>query len=89
MASMGALHRYFLRFCLSAALIVASMIWAVDSRAQDPNARKPDNAPPPNTGNTPLPAGDLKSILARAPKDIIIVNPCKGANAPSYCNAKD
>ena len=43
-------------------------------------------------GDTRTPGGntaDSKSTSGRVPKDYLIVNPCKSAHPPSYCNAKN
>jgi hypothetical protein len=73
-------------FC--GALAAASLIFVAGAEAQQPDAPKTGGAPP-NSGGTPAPAGDLKSTLGRAPKDIPLIDPCKSAHPPSYCNAKD
>jgi hypothetical protein len=70
------------------ALLAAALISISAAGAQQPEAPKPGDAPP-SAGGTPPPAPDLKSTLGRAPKDIPLIDPCKSAHAPSYCNAKD
>ena len=88
-------------FCgalLAASLIfVASTVFVISAGAQQPDAPRPTTAPPsPATGTStppatgsPPPAADLKATLGRAPKDIPLVDPCKSAHPPSYCNVKD
>ena len=31
----------------------------------------------------------MKSAPGRVPKDILVVNPCKAAHPPSYCNVRN
>jgi hypothetical protein len=73
-------------FC--GALAAASLIPVAGAGAQEPAAPKP-GGPQPTAGDSPAPATDLKSTLGRAPKDIPLVDPCKSAHPPSYCNVKD
>jgi hypothetical protein len=76
-------------FC--GALVAASLIFIAAAGAQQPDAPKPAAAPPaaPPAATGAPPVADLKSTLGRAPKDILLVDPCKSAHAPSYCNVKD
>jgi hypothetical protein len=75
-------------FC--GALIAASLIHVAAAGAQQPDAPKPGDAPP-KAGSPPAPASapDLKTTLGRAPKDIPLIDPCKSAHPPSYCNVKN
>jgi len=70
-------------------IFVASTIFVVSAGAQQPDAPKSTPAPPPTAAGSPIPAADLKATLGRAPKDIPLVDPCKSAHPPSYCNVKD
>jgi hypothetical protein len=73
-------------FC--GALAAASLIFVASTGAQQPDASRPA-APPPAATGSPAPAADLRSTLGRAPKDIPLIDPCKSAHPPSYCNVKD
>jgi len=71
------------------ALVAASLIFVASAAAQQPDAPTPTAVPPPPATGSPIPAADLKATLGRAPKDIPLVDPCKSAHPPSYCNVKD
>ena len=57
----------------------ASAIWSAAATAEETS--KPEDS---RAGA----GADTKSAPGRAPKDIPIVNPCKAAHPPSYCNGK-
>jgi hypothetical protein len=82
-------YRCFLRICLGAALIGATMVCATnDVRAQQTQTANP-TSPPPNTATAPAaPPVIPQSAFDQAPKDIITFDPCKISNPPAYCNAK-
>jgi len=68
----------FLTTRFSAALIAASMLWAMPARAQG-DTPKPSTAPP-----STQPAPSNKSVSDIAPK-AVLVDPCKVKNPPAYC----
>jgi len=68
----------FLTTRFSAALIAASMLWAMPACAQG-DTPKPNTAPP-----STQPAPSNKSVSDIAPK-AVLVDPCKVKNPPAYC----
>jgi hypothetical protein len=74
------------------ALFAAPLIFVAAAGAQQPDAPKRSDTPA-SSGDaaTPAPASapDLKTKLGRAPKDVPLIDPCKSAHPPSYCNVKD
>jgi len=80
---MQAPGRCFLTTCLPAALIAASMTWAMPARAQG-NAPPPDTAPP-SSGTQPAPS--TKSHSDVAPKALLF-DPCKVEKPPTYCGKR-
>jgi hypothetical protein len=60
-----------------------------DVDAQRADESNPGGAPTLSGSSTPVPGPDSRSAPARPPKDIVIGNPCKAQNAPSYCNVRN
>ena len=73
--------RYALTIVLGAVWAGGAAIWCPGAKAEDTS--KPEEARPPGGGT------DAKSAPSRVPKDILIVNPCRTAHPPSYCNVKN
>jgi hypothetical protein len=74
--------RYALAMLLGAVLAGAPAIWSAAAKAEETSK--------PEEGRTQGGAGaDSKPTTGHVPKDIIIVNPCKAAHPPSYCNVKN
>jgi hypothetical protein len=89
MVRMDALHRC--PAVLAAALIGAALIGAPAARAQHASPGATGNPPSPSPGNsgasgTAAPSG--QSAFDKAPKQIIIFDPCKLSKPPAYCNVK-
>jgi hypothetical protein len=72
--------RFALAILLGVASLGASAIWSAAANAEETS--KPEDSRAGGAG------ADSKSAPGRAPKDIPIVNPCKAAHPPSYCNGK-
>jgi hypothetical protein len=73
----------FLTTRFSAALIAASMLWAMPARAQG-DTPKPSTAPP-----STQPAPSSKSLSDLKPKSIDAdIDPCKVKNPPAYCGKR-
>ena len=80
---MQAPGRHFLTSCLPAALIAATMLWAMPARAEG-DTPKPNPAPP-STQQAP----STKSLSDLKPKSIDAdIDPCKAKNRPSYCGKR-
>ena len=60
----------------------APAIWSAAANAQETSKPEDTRA----SGGT---AAESKSAPGRAPKDIPVVNPCKAAHPPSYCNVRN
>jgi len=73
--------RYALLTLLLAVSLGAPAIWLTAANAQETS--KPEEA------SRPPSAAESKSAPGRVPKDILLVNPCKAAHPPSYCNARN
>jgi hypothetical protein len=73
--------RYALTIVLCATSAGALEIWSAAANAGDTS--KPEAAGTQGNGT------ESKSAPGRVPKDIIIVNPCRTAHPPSYCNVKN
>jgi hypothetical protein len=71
--------RYALLILLWGMSVEAPAFWSAAANAQETS--KPEE--------TRAPSADSKSASGHVPKDILIVNPCKAAHPPSYCNAKN
>jgi hypothetical protein len=71
--------RFALAILLGVTSLGASAIWSAAATAEETS--KPEDS---RAGA----GADIKSAPGRAPKDIPIVNPCKAAHPPSYCNGK-
>jgi hypothetical protein len=76
--------RYALLLLLFAVSAGPPVIWSAAANAQQPT--KPGESRAPSGGGT---SADSKSAPNRGPKDIIVVDPCKAAHPPSYCNVKN
>jgi hypothetical protein len=75
--------RYALPILLFAVSAGAPAIWSAAASAQHSETSKPEA---PNAAGSPA---DSKSAPGHVPKDILIVNPCKAAHPPSYCNVRN
>lgn len=73
--------RYAMAILLFAVSAGASAIWSDAANGEETS--KPEEARTQGSGT------DSKSTPGRVPKDILIVNPCKAAHPPSYCNVKN
>jgi hypothetical protein len=73
--------RYAFTIVLCAMSVGGLEIWSAPADAEDTS--KPDAARTQGSGS------ESKSAPGRVPKDIIVVNPCRAAHPPSYCNAKN
>jgi hypothetical protein len=74
--------RYGLAILLYAVSAGVSAIWSGAANAEE--------TPKPEEARTQGGAGaDSKPTTGHVPKDILIVNPCKAAHPPSYCNVKN
>ena len=73
--------RYALTIALSAVWAGGAGIWFSAANAQ--GTSKPEEARPQDGG------ADSKPATGHVSKDILIVNPCKAAHPPSYCNVKN
>ena len=60
----------------------APAIFSAAASAQE--TAKPEEARPQGGA-----AAESKSAPGRVPKDILVVNPCKAAHPPSYCNVRN
>jgi hypothetical protein len=74
---MQAPGRCFLTICWPAALIAATMLWAMPARAQG-DTPKSTTAPPTTQ---PAPGKSVSDIAPKA----VLVDPCKVKNPPAYC----
>jgi hypothetical protein len=82
----------FGRAFIRGALFAAPLIFVAAAGAQQPDPPKPSDTPASSGDATPAPAPspDLKTKLGgRTPKDVPLIDPCKSAHPPSYCNVKD
>jgi hypothetical protein len=74
--------RYALMILFCAVSAGVPAVWSGAANAEDTSK--------PEEGRTQGGAGaDSKPTTHHVPKDIIIVNPCKAAHPPSYCNVKN
>ena len=83
--------RYALPILLRAVLLCAvsagaPAIWSAAANAQQSGTSKPEETRAPSAAGA---SAESKSAPGRVPKDIVIVNPCKAAHPPSYCNVKN
>ena len=60
----------------------APAIWPAAANAQETS--KPEDTRAPGGA-----AAESKSAPGRVPRDILVVNPCKAAHPPSYCNVRN
>jgi len=67
---------------LWAVSVAAPAFWSVAGNAQDTS--KPDD-----TRASGGAGAESKSAPSRVPKDILVVNPCKAAHPPAYCNVRN
>jgi hypothetical protein len=74
--------RYALAVLLCAASAATPAIFSATANAQE--TTKPEEARPQGGA-----AAESKSPSSRVPKDILLVNPCKAAHPPSYCNVRN
>ena len=74
--------RYALLTILCAVLLGAPAIWFGAANAEETS--KPEDTRASGGG-----AAESKSTPGRVPKDILVVNPCKAAHPPSYCNVRN
>jgi hypothetical protein len=56
-------------------------MWSTAANAQETS--KPEDTRAAGGG------AESKSAPTRVPKDILVVNPCKAAHPPSYCNVRN
>ncbi|HUD88088.1 MAG TPA: hypothetical protein VMR17_16715 [Xanthobacteraceae bacterium] len=86
---MGAWDVRLLSFCSASVLIGATLIWAADAHAQQTPTPSASSSPPASTAGAPVAATpSAQAAFDKAPKQVIIFDPCKIANPPAYCNAK-
>ena len=74
--------RYAFVILLWAVSLGAPAIWSAAANAQETS--KPEDTRAPGGA-----AAESKSAPGRVPKDILVVNPCKAAHPPSYCNVRN
>lgn len=72
--------RFAVTILLGVASLGASAIWSVAANAEETS--KPADSRAGGAG------ADSKSAPGHVPKDIPIVNPCKAAHPPSYCDGR-
>lgn len=73
--------RYALTIVLCAMSVGGLEIWSAAANAEDTSK--------PEAERTQGSGAESKSAPGRVPKDILIVNPCRTAHPPSYCNVKN
>ena len=74
--------RYAFVILLWTVSLGAPAIWSAAANAQETS--KPEDTRAPGGA-----AAESKSAPGRVPKDILVVNPCKAAHPPSYCNVRN
>ena len=74
--------RYAFAILLWTVSLGAPAIWSAAANAQETS--KPEDTRAPGGA-----AAESKSAPGRVPKDILVVNPCKAAHPPSYCNVRN
>ena len=74
--------RYAFAILLWTVSVGAPAIWPAAANAQE-------TSKPEDTRASGGAAAESKSAPGRVPKDIPVVNPCKAAHPPSYCNVRN
>jgi len=67
---------------LWAVSVAAPAFWSVAANAQE-------TSKPEDTRSSGSAGAESKSAPSRVPKDILVVNPCKAAHPPAYCNVRN
>jgi hypothetical protein len=73
--------RYVFAILLCAVSAEGPAMWSAAANAQETS--KPEDTRAAGGG------AESKSAPTRVPKDILVVNPCKAAHPPSYCNVRN